>query len=488
MIRRTTQDSYEESSEDEENGHQDSFTSRTSQIDIISLLREQLIRQERRITDLTHHVHVLERDKLISDEHQKNSLKNDRIKYLEAALVTTTNELRTAEKRYVDELALVASLRTDLENFHQDVAQSKEETARYRLIATDLKTELTHALATVDSARLESQELKSQLRDAELRHREHCNGKLHQYHDGEVQRVALEQQLSDAHTTITSQSITIEKALENREQLNKEWQARCANLGNIVQEKEQEVKHWQRMYADLEAVVFAINGDRSSINRQLSSQKSKGKGTTSSNVLHFSQPMNICMKYEVEEAQALSNLLHGELTRAGDAIDLMATFVQQTIAKLAVWDDSPATSANSVSSELLQAVHAFEQSYRHTMTRSQSTITTMTHSLAPRNTHFSHASGDTSATNTHPQSSSSSVFNRLTVLIAGVCRLVEESIITYQERRALTTELGNTNASLDTAADMCKSVQGKYRDVKQKLKESLADVEIRRRVHADLQV
>ena len=413
---------------------------------------------------------------------------------MESALQTTTNDLRAAEKRCVDELALVESLRSDLEICHQDVSQSKEETAKYRLIATDLKTELTHALATVDSAHNESQELQSQLRGTELRHREHCNGKLQQYHNGEVQRLALEQQLLDAHNTITSQSITIENELSRHEQLTKEWQSRCANLSNMIQEKEHEVKHWQRMYADLEAVVFAINGDRSSINRHLSSQNSKGKGTNN-NVLHFSQPMNICMKYEVEEAQAQSNLLHDELTRAGDAIDLMATFVQQTIAKLAVWDNSPASAAavnnNNVSSELLQAVHAFEQSYRHTMTQqSQSTASTMAHSPGSSR-RSSHISGDTNTRNIHPQtskSSSSSVFHRLTTLIAGVCRLVEESIITYQERRALTIELGNTSASLDAAADMCKSMQDKYRDAKQKWKESCTDVDIRRRVHEELQV
>ena len=492
MKRRTAPDSYDGSSGDEEDdppfGHQDSFTSRTSQIDIISLLREQLIRQERRVTDLTHQVHVLERDKLISDEHQKNSLKNDRIKYLEASLQTTTKELRTAESRREEEVELVRSLRTELDGCNQDVSQSKEETARYRQIATDMKAELTHALATVDSTRSENRELQAQLREAEIRHREHCNGKLHQYHDGEVQRVALEQQLFDAHTTIASQSITIEKTLENRDQLTKEWQSRCVDLSNMVQDKELEVKHWQRMYADLEAVVVAINGDRSSINRHLSSQKSKGKGINS-NVLHFSQPMNICLKHDVEEAQAQSNLLQGELTRAGEAIDLMGTFVQQTIAKLAVWDDSPGANNNSVSTELLQAVHAFERSYRHTMTQSVSTTSTIDNSFSPRNKTSRNASGDTSASanSIHPQSSSS-VFNRLTALIAGVCRLVEESIITYQERRALTIELGNTSTSLDTAADMCKSVQWKYRDVKQKWKESCTDLEIRRRVHGELQV
>ena len=81
MNRRTAYDSYEASSGDEEDGpfgQKDSFTSSRSTIDVISLLREQLIRQERRITELTHQVHVLEREKLISDEHQKNSLKNDR--------------------------------------------------------------------------------------------------------------------------------------------------------------------------------------------------------------------------------------------------------------------------------------------------------------------------------------------------------------------------------------------------------------------------
>ena len=81
----------------------------------------------------------------------------------------------------------------------------------------------------------------------------------------------------------------------------------------------------QRMYADLEAVVLAINGDRAAIRRHLAAQRPSrpGSGSSSSSssneVLEFAQPLNICMKLDLDAAVEEAAALRGELGRAAHA-------------------------------------------------------------------------------------------------------------------------------------------------------------------------
>jgi len=84
------------------------------------------------------------------------------------------------------------------------------------------------------------------------------------------------------------------------------------------------------MYADLEAVVLAINGDRAAIRRHLAAQRPSrpgsggGSGSSSSSsssneVLEFAQPLNICMEPDLGTAVEEAAALRGELGRAAHA-------------------------------------------------------------------------------------------------------------------------------------------------------------------------
>ena len=68
------------------------------------------------------------------------------------------------------------------------------------------------------------------------------------------------------------------------------------------------------MYADLESVVLAISGDRQSINHHLAMLQSAGVDIRGG--IQFTQPLNICMKSDVDRANEQVHLLHEELERA----------------------------------------------------------------------------------------------------------------------------------------------------------------------------
>ena len=82
-------------------------------------------------------------------------------------------------------------------------------------------------------------------------------------------------------------------------------------------DKEAEIEHWKRMYADLESVVLAISGDRQSINRHMAVLQSAGVDIQGG--IQFSQPLNICMKSDVDRANKQAHLLREELDRATGA-------------------------------------------------------------------------------------------------------------------------------------------------------------------------
>ena len=266
---------FNDSSEDDEKD--ESFSSSRSLYragdasTVVNSLREQLSQQDQKITDLTNKVYKL--------------------KSQPSYEATATNNYRRITEDFNNDLS-TSSMRSGFESYSKEIAVDNDEPIRNQRQLQDLRTQLLDAQATISSLRVENQDINRQLREKEMECRE--------------AKIAASELSAHSHSY----------AMETQAQdtLIYEWQRRCDVLASTLVEKEKDVDHWKRMYADLEAVVLAISGDRQSINRHMAVLQSAGVDVKGG--IQFAQPLNICMKSDVDRAKEETRLLCQEMERA----------------------------------------------------------------------------------------------------------------------------------------------------------------------------
>ncbi len=204
----------------------------------MNVLREQLLVQERRITDLTNQIHTLESQLLSHDNHHTMRLLRDRIAQLEGTLRKAENDLKFTQRRSLDESALSASLRAEAESFSRDADGARADASRYRQEANDLKIQLADAHSAAERVRDENRELNLQLREAELRSRADRNDTLHHHHEVANQANDLSQQVADLQGAMAAQA----RQLDDHAELANEWRRRCDRLSAAVNERDTEVR------------------------------------------------------------------------------------------------------------------------------------------------------------------------------------------------------------------------------------------------------
>jgi hypothetical protein len=122
-----------------------------TEMTVMAILKEQLLRQEERISELTHHIDLLESERLAAGDfgHHAQRLLQDRVAQLEGALRKADNDAHFAERRWTQETALTASLRAEVDVFMREVVGARDEAARHRDDAKAMKAALDDAHVTI---------------------------------------------------------------------------------------------------------------------------------------------------------------------------------------------------------------------------------------------------------------------------------------------------------------------------------------------------
>lgn len=208
------------------------------ELSVMNVLRDQLIAQEQRITDLTSQIHTLESEQLLShDNHHTMRLLRDRVAQLEGALRKAENDLKFTQRRSFDESALTTSLQAEVESFSRAVGAARDEASQYRQESNDLKLQLAAAHNDAERTREANSELKLQLREVELRSRTDRNDTLHHHHEVAIQANDLSAQLAELQAKMSVHS----GEMNAKAGAIKEWRLQCDRLSSAVNERDAEV-------------------------------------------------------------------------------------------------------------------------------------------------------------------------------------------------------------------------------------------------------